>query len=233
MGLSTFKNHYHNLTFDGHLALTNKYGCFKLSESGVGVVTHVGDSLSNEHLIRGGEIQADENNAICWYPPWFAVQVMSLHEKKVAAMLAYKGYEQFLPIQRVISKWSDRTKTLERPLFPNYVFCRMDHGAARPVLATPGVVRIVGFGGKPYPVRDEEIVAIQRLVSAGCEAVAVAQPKIGERVRVLEGPLKGVTGILTRIKNRSHLVVTIEAIMKSVAIVVDAQMVTAAGSVEP
>lgn len=188
-------------------------------------MTHVGDSLSNEHLIHSGEIKADGAAAICWHGPWFAVQVMSLHEKKVAAMLAYKGYEQFLPVQKTTSKWSDRTKVLERPLFPNYVFCRMDRGSARAVLATPGVVRIVGFGGKPYPVRDEEILAIQRLVSAGCEAVAVAQPKIGERVRVLEGPLKGITGTLTRIKNRSHLVVTIEAIMKSVAIVVDAEMV--------
>lgn len=196
-------------------------------------MAHVGDSLSNEHFIHDGEIHAHDNAAICWHGPWFAVQVMSLHEKKVAAILAYKGYEQFLPVQRVTSKWSDRTKTLERPLFPNYVFCRMDHGAARPVLATPGVVRIVGFGGKPYPVRDEEIMAIRRLVSAGCKAVAVAQPKIGERVRVSEGPLKGITGILTRIKNRSHLVVTIEAIMKSVAIVVDAQMVTVASSVGP
>lgn len=196
-------------------------------------MTHVGDSLSNEHLVRGGEIQTEAATAVCWQRPWFAVQVMSLHEKKVAAMLAYKGYEQFLPVQRVTSKWSDRTKTLERPLFPNYVFCRMDHGAARPVLATPGVVRIVGFGGKPYPVRDEEMMAIQRLVSAGCEAVAIAQPKIGERVRVSEGPLKGITGILTRIKNRSHLVVTIEAIMRSIAVVVDAQMVTVASSMEP
>jgi transcription antitermination factor NusG len=100
------------------------------------------------------------------------------------------------------------------------------------VLATPGVVRIVGFGGKPYPVRDEEIMAIQRLVTAGCEAVEVAHLKIGERVQVLDGPLKGITGILTRIENRNHLVVTIEAIMKSVAIVVDAQMVAATSSME-
>lgn len=196
-------------------------------------MTHVGDSLSSECFIHDGEIHADDKSAICTRAPWFAVQVMSLHEKKVAAVLAYKGYKQFLPIERVTSKWSDRTKTLERPLFPNYVFCRMEHGTVRPVLATPGVVRIVGFGGKPYPVREEEIVAIQRLVSAGCEPVAVAHPKIGERVRVLEGPLKGITGILTRIKNRSHLVVSIEAIMKSVAIVVDAQMVTVASGMEP
>lgn len=195
-------------------------------------MTHIGDSLSNEHVIHGGENHADGSAGIDWHRPWFAVQVMSLHEKKVASILTYKGYEQFLPVQKVTSKWSDRTKTLERPLFPNYVFCRMDHKAMRPVLATPGVVRIVGFGGKPYPVRDEEIVAIQRLVGAGCEAVAVALPKIGERVQVLEGPLKGITGILTRIKNRNHLVVTIEAIMKSVAIVVDAQTVAVTSSME-
>jgi transcription antitermination factor NusG len=158
--------------------------------------------------------------------PWFAVQVAPQHERKVANILEYKGHQQYLPTHTVTRKWSDRVKTLEQPLFPNYVFCRIDPLAMKPVLATAGVVRIVGFGGKPYPVQEEEIAAIQQIVKSGWKTVAVVRPQIGERVQVIEGPLKGITGILSRIDKKNHFVVSIEAIMKSIAVVVDAQMVT-------
>ena len=158
---------------------------------------------------------------------WFAVQVAPQHEKKIAAVLEYKGYQLFLPMHTVRHKWSDRTKVLEQPLFPHYVFCRIQQTAMRPVIATPGVVRIVGFGGKPCPVREEEIFAIQRIVDAGLEAIPVAQPRVGDRIEVQEGPLKGIMGIVTRINNRNHLVISIATIMKSIAVVIDGQMVKA------
>lgn len=161
---------------------------------------------------------------------WFAVQVAPQHERKVATILAHKNYQEFFPIRTVTHKWSDRIKVLEEPLFPGYVFCRTMQTALRPVLATSGVVRIVGFGGKPYPISEEEIAAIQGILSAGLEPLAVTRPKIGQRIQICEGPLKGLIGILTRINNQNHLVVSIDAIMKSIAIIVDIRMVVSAQS---
>src|SRR5262245_944913 len=110
---------------------------------------------------------------------WFAVQVMPKHEKKVAAMLAYKGCTHFLPCRKVSNKWSDRMKVIEQPLFPNYVFCLVGNEEFRVVLDVPGVYRIVGFGGKPCPVADQEIHALQKIVGSGLNAMPITSLKPG------------------------------------------------------
>ena len=152
---------------------------------------------------------------------WFAVQVVPRHENKVASLLDYKGYQRFVPTYRSSRQWCDRKKVLELPLFPGYVFCRIVHGiAAGLVLTTPGVIRVVGFGGKPYPIPDHEIDAIQR-VALSSDAVPVPYLKVGRRVQISNGPLSGVTGILTQVKNHHRLVVSVDLIMNSVSIDVD------------
>src|SRR5882757_2803627 len=98
---------------------------------------------------------------------WFAIQSAPKAEKKVAECLTHKGYRCFLPLYRSQRKWSDRTKVLELPLFPGYVFCRMRKDVSAPIRATPGVIRIVGFGDKPYPIPDSEIESLQQIVSLG------------------------------------------------------------------
>jgi transcription antitermination factor NusG len=154
---------------------------------------------------------------------WFAVQVSPRHEAKVACLLGYKGYQHFLPTYKSRRTWSDRSKTLELPMFPGYVFCRtvdkIVHGL---VLATPGVIRVVGFNGKPYPIADEEIDAIRKAVLSP-DALPCPYLKVGQRVRITDGPMAGVTGILTQIKNRHRLVISVELIMKSIAVDVDAR----------
>ena len=149
---------------------------------------------------------------------WFALQVAPRHENKVASLLNYKGYQHFLPTYQSSRKWCDRNKTLELPLFPGYLFCRMVHGTTVGlVVTTPGVIRVVGFGGNPYPIPDHEIDAIQRIaLSSGVTPVPYL--KIGHKVQIRNGPLLGITGILTQIKNRCRLVVSVDLITSSVSV---------------
>ena len=159
------------------------------------------------------------------YESWFAVQMSPRHEAKVAAFLNYKGYQHFLPTYRSRRIWSDRIKTVELRYFPGYVFCRtMDKMAHGLVLTTPGAIRVVGFNGKPYPISDQEIDAIRKAVLSP-DAAPCPYLKVGQKVRITDGPMAGVTGILAQIKNRHRLVISVELIMKSIAVDVDARNV--------
>ncbi len=152
---------------------------------------------------------------------WYALRVKPNWEKRVAQQLRGKGYEGFLPAYRVRRRWSDRWKELDVPLFPGYVFCRLSPQHQTPVLQTAGVILVVGFGGKPAPVRDEEIAALQRIVASGLEAGPWPYLQVGRKVRIEDGPLAGVEGILLEIRPRNKLVVSVTLLQRSVAVEVD------------
>lgn len=153
---------------------------------------------------------------------WFAVRTASGREKFVASQLQSKGYEEFLPLYRSKRQWSDRTKELELPLFPGYIFCRFDSRQRLPILTTPGVKLIIGYGKIPAPVDEAEMEALRRVVASG----AAAEPHseyvaVGEKVRIREGSLAGVEGILVDLKNSWRIVLSVELLQRSVAVELD------------
>lgn len=152
---------------------------------------------------------------------WFAVYVRVRHERKVEMQLAYKGFEAFLPSYVSSRKWSDRLKDVDLPLFPGYVFCRMAMADRVGVLSAHGVVRIVGFGAKYIPVEDAEILGLQRAMAAGLRCEPVPFVSIGERVRIIAGPLAGVEGILMEYRQRQRLVLSISLLQRSVSVEVE------------
>jgi len=152
---------------------------------------------------------------------WFAVRTASGREKSVASQLQAKGLEEFLPVYRTRRRYSDRIKELELPLFPGYIFCRFDFNHRLPVLITPGVQMIVGFGKMPTPVGDDEIEALQRVVASGAAQPHDQYLTVGERVRVREGSLAGVEGILVDIKNSWRIVLSVELLQRSVSVELD------------
>lgn len=162
---------------------------------------------------------------------WFALHVVPNHERKVASILAYKGRTSFLPTYKKKQRWSDRTKITELPLFPGYVFCQLSHSVARDALSTPGVNRIVGFGGKPYPIADEEIMALQKTLRSGIQPRPEPYLKIGRRVQIVEGPLAGVIGILAGYMNQGRLVISVDMIMQSISVEIDVSTVVPVGAV--
>jgi transcription antitermination factor NusG len=153
--------------------------------------------------------------------PWFAIQVMPRHEKSVDRILEHKGCDHFLPTYRVSRKWSDRIKTVVEPLFPGYVFCRSQSNLMAIIRGLPGIICIVAFGGIPHPIPDKEIEALQQIVRGKQKYGVVPYLSVGQKVQVISGPLIGIIGIITQFKNHDRLVISLDAIMKSVSVEID------------
>jgi len=176
--------------------------------------------------VQGSRLLNAERSKNMTYP-WFALQVRSRYEKIIASHLDVKGYEWFSPMSKVRRQWSDRVKEFETPLFPGYLFCRLDPANQMPVLTVPGVMVVVGSGKTPTPVDESEIMAVQAAVRSGLPTQPLPFLKVGQRVRVNDGPLCGVEGILTGIRNRSYLVLSITTLGRSVAVQVETASVRA------
>jgi transcription antitermination factor NusG len=161
-------------------------------------------------------------------PQWFAVRTAAGREKFVAAQFENKGFEHFLPLYTSRRKWSDRMKELELPLFPGYLFCRFEISNRLPILITPGVKLIVGFGRVPAPVSAAEIDSLRRAVASGAQAEPWPYLSIGQKVRIREGSLAGVEGILLQIKNAWRIVLSVELLRRSVAVELDRAVIAPA-----
>lgn len=161
-------------------------------------------------------------------PPWIAVRTRSNFEFQVAKYLRGRGLFAWCPSYSHRRRWSDRVKLIETPLLPGYVLCRCDPAATLPVRQAPGVVHIVGFGDRPAVVPDHEVESLSRLVRSGLPASPSPYLREGAPIRILRGPLQGLEGILLRVKNRFHFVVSVHLIQRSVCAEVNAEDVVAA-----
>ena len=154
-------------------------------------------------------------------PEWYAVYTNARHEKRVVEYLGGRLVECYLPLYKSVRRWQDRRKEIELPLFPGYVFVKIAYRSRLQVLTAPGVVQIVSFDGKPAPIRENEIEALRHGLPCTTSFEPHPYLTVGKHVRVRSGPLSGMEGILIRRKDGFRLVLSIELIMRSVAIEVD------------
>ena len=152
---------------------------------------------------------------------WYALVVKPRHERVAAQNLRARGFEDFLPVYRARRRWSDRIKQLDCHLFPGYVFCRFPYHHRLAARTTPGVLSIAGFGKEPCPIPDPEIAAIQAVVASGLRAQPWPYLGHGQKVRIEDGCLAGVEGIVLRDKDALRVVVSVEILCRSVAVEVD------------
>jgi transcription antitermination factor NusG len=164
--------------------------------------------------------------------PWFALQIRMRHEVSVAEHLKGKGYEWFLPLYKARRRWSDRVKEVSSPLFPGYLFCRFNPHDRLPILKTPGVTQVVGYNHVPVPVDEEEIEAIRRLVASGLPNFPCVFLQVGSKVRIETGALRGLEGILTELKGKRRLVLSITLLQRSVAVEIDSDAVSVMNSLQ-
>jgi transcription antitermination factor NusG len=153
--------------------------------------------------------------------PWFALHVRSRYEKTVASFLDGKGYEWFLPTYRSQRRWSDRIKETDLPLFPGYLFCRLNPLDRLPILKTPGLLSIVGTARIPTPVEAAEIVALRTVVSSGLSRQPWPYLEAGQRVRIEQGALAGLEGIFLHEKGCDRLVLSVTLLQRSIAAEID------------
>lgn len=153
---------------------------------------------------------------------WYALWTRSRHEQVVRQQLEGKQIESFLPTVTKWSRWKDRKKRIDWPLFPGYCFARFDARARLPVLSCAGVVNIVAFDGEPAPIPEHEIASIRQLVESDLAFDPCPLVREGMLVEVTHGPLKGVVGRLLRKNDKARLVLTVDLIGQAVSVEVDA-----------
>jgi transcription antitermination factor NusG len=151
---------------------------------------------------------------------WYAVHTRARHEKVVAAQLRGRGFDTYLPLVKEIHRWSDRRKLVEVPVFPGYAFIRACESAetVAAVAEIESVVAIVGSHPSGTPIPDQEIEALQRLLSHNIPCVYHPFLKVGQRIRIRGGALDGLEGTLLARKGETSLVVSIELIQRSLAV---------------
>src|SRR5579859_1606492 len=152
---------------------------------------------------------------------WLAVQVHSGREFMCAACLKDRGYEEFVPQYQEKRKWSDRVKVVLAPLFAGYVFVRFKADNPHPVVSSPGVLRLVGMKNRPIPIEGSEIQSLRIATTSGAHCEPCGLLKVGEEVEINWGPLSGVRGRIVRIKNRNHLIISVNLLMRSVSVELD------------
>lgn len=152
---------------------------------------------------------------------WYALHTKPRSEKQVERLLTHKGYECLLPAYRQKRQWSDRIVNVELPLFPMYVFCHFNSSAVGKAISTPGVTRIVGFGGQPAEIAVEEIEALQLLAQSNLLREPWAYIPNGALVQVETGPLTGARGIICSGEDRRRLVISVTLLQRSVAVQLD------------
>jgi len=158
---------------------------------------------------------------------WFAVWTRSRHELAVARQLVGKGIETFLPTLPRWSRWKDRRKRIEWPLFPGYCFARIGLQESMAVRTCSGVVSLVSTDGRPAPIPDDEIDGIRRLVTSDLQYDPCPLIHEGDVVEVVSGPLRGVVGRLVRKGTHARLLLAVDLIGQGVSVEVDAADVRA------
>ena len=161
---------------------------------------------------------------------WYALQTRPRHEKAVVQRLAERRVETFLPIVTEVHRWSDRKKKVEMPLFSCYVFAKfLSNRVDRlRVLRVDGVLGLVGNGSEGTPIPDEQIDAVRTLLDGSLSWSSHPFLKIGQRVRIRSGALDGMEGILVSRNGSSTLVISVDALQRSLAVRVEGYQVEAA-----
>jgi transcription antitermination factor NusG len=153
---------------------------------------------------------------------WYALRLKSNHEFRVQQFLTEHGCDVYLPTLTQETRWSDRTKTTARPLFPGYIFVRGELGG---ILRLPGVVQALPTSLEPTLIDEREIESL-RIALASAKPAAECPYVAGALVTIERGPLAGVQGVVTRTRGALRIAVAITLLNRAVSVEVDAADLT-------
>ena len=158
---------------------------------------------------------------------WYAAYTSSRHEKTVAEHLRQREVECFLPLYETVRRWNNGRHRVQLPLFPSYVFVRMGVRDKLRVLQVPGLSQLVSFQGSPAVLPDAEIETLRSALATGVPAQPHRYLSVGSQVEICRGPLQGMRGILLRHQGQFRVVLSVEMIMRSIVVEVEALDVVA------
>ena len=148
---------------------------------------------------------------------------MARAEKKVENRLDEQEVDVFVPKCRVVRQWKDRKKKVTVPLFPNYLFANVDEYDRMKVLQTNGIVRMITFAGEPAEMGEDEIdqLKITQHTPERLEVLSSARPPVGSEVKVEQGPLQGLKGVVREQRGQHELLLEIRTIRQVVKVQLD------------
>jgi transcription antitermination factor NusG len=153
---------------------------------------------------------------------WYAGYTAARHEKRVAEHFVQRSVAHFLPLYETIRRWNNGRHRVRLPLFPGYIFIHIALRDRLSVIEVPGLVRLVGFNRLPYALPDADVNKMIEALSKGVLAEPYPYLTAGTRVEIRNGPLQGMTGILLRRQNRCRVVISVNLIMRSMIVEVEA-----------
>jgi len=161
---------------------------------------------------------------------WFVFYTKSRQEKKIFDFLTKRGYEVFLPLQKVMRQWSDRKKKVEVPLFNSYLFVHDTEDKIPTILQTPGIAWNIRHNDHPAVLHPRELDTIQRFLSSGLfiETGSMETFTQGDAVKIIDGPLKGLIGTVERTAADNKFSVSLESIGHSIKVTIDPMVLTKA-----
>lgn len=145
---------------------------------------------------------------------------------KVSIYLQRKGFDVFVPVQKVLRQWSDRKKWVTTPLFRSYIFVKDTESKIQDILQAPGIARNVQHNNKPAYLREQEVETIKRFLATGLFIEASTDPMLqaGDEVEVMDGPLKGIRGNIINTPSGERFSVNLEVLGNSMIVRLDARL---------
>lgn len=140
---------------------------------------------------------------------WKVVYTRSNYEKKAHQLLSQYGLHSFCPVISIKSKWADRSKVIEKPLFPSYLFVYVSPVEEQKVLAINGILSYIHFGGKPAIMPDEDINRINDILSKYQDIDTISSSKlvIGDQVMINKGFKTGATAEILEVEEKTVLLI--------------------------
>jgi transcription antitermination factor NusG len=158
-------------------------------------------------------------------PCWYAVYTKSRHEKKLAGRLSERGIEAYIPLRKTLKQWSDRKKPVEEVLIRSYVFVKILPAQYDTVLGHPGAVRFIRFNGRPAVIPGRQIELLKLVTGSGTEVTPLpCNLEPGTPVRVMAGPLSGLTGELLKNTKGNNVVIRIDHVTIALSLTISPQL---------
>lgn len=156
---------------------------------------------------------------------WYVFYTYPNCEKKVQKLLSQKNIHCYLPLLKVSRQWSDRKKSIDVPLFPNYIFIKTSVHERHNALSTSGVVKYVSFDGKPVILPEKDISVIQKLVTENIEISTERIFEKGNKIRIIDGPFCGLQGYLFEKKGKARFGLQLESMEHSISIEISTSII--------
>nr|WP_299241866.1 transcription/translation regulatory transformer protein RfaH [uncultured Halomonas sp.] len=152
------------------------------------------------------DLDQPESDAI---PRWYLIQCKGGESFRAAEHLNNQDYEVFHPVLQVQKKRNGKLRWIDEPLFPYYLFIRLDRLASnwRPIRSTRGVLKLVSFGNEPIPVDDELVATLHANAQKTSPVNGNVYFRAGEAIEITEGPFRALQAVFESQKGEERAIV--------------------------